>query len=78
MNLTFTCNPGSVPENSINNSTIKISDGVERKGLAGGFGCPESRSGVAFPEPYMSNTEIQSKLAASSNTQQQDNSTITK
>jgi hypothetical protein len=44
-------------------------------GLAGGFGCPESRSEVAFPEPYMSNTEIQNKLAAqtttSNNTQQQ-------
>jgi hypothetical protein len=79
VNLTFTCNPaGGGETQGTNNSTIKISDGVERKGLAGGFGCPESRSDVAFPEPYMSNTEIQSKLAAAAagttttnNTQQQ-------
>src|SRR6476646_32799 len=44
------------------NSTVKISNGVERKAMAGGFGCPESRSNVAFPEHYMSNVEIQDKL----------------
>jgi hypothetical protein len=68
VNLTFTCSPaGGGEAQGTNNSTIKISDGVERKGLAGGFGRPESRSDVAFPEPYMSNTEIQTKLAASNN-----------
>jgi hypothetical protein len=68
VNLTFICNPaGGGEAQGANNSTIKISEGVERKGLAGGFGCPESRSDVAFPEPYMSNTEIQNKLAAASN-----------
>ena len=49
-------------------STVKISDGVIRKGIAGSFGCPESRSDVAFPEPYMSNVEIQNKLASVGNT----------
>ena len=85
VNLTFTCSPGGGGEaQGTNNSTVKISEGVERKGLAGGFGCPESRSDVAFPEPYMSNTEIQSKLAAmgttpgGNNTQQQSNSNTTK
>jgi hypothetical protein len=84
VNLTFTCSPaGGGEAQGTNNSTIKISEGVERKGLAGGFGCPESRSDVAFPEPYMSNTEIQSKLAAmgttagGNNTQQQSNSNMT-
>ena len=40
---------------SADNSTVKISEGVERKGLAGGFGCPEPKTQVAFPEPYESN-----------------------
>jgi hypothetical protein len=87
VNLTFTCNPaGGGEAQSVNNSTAKISEGVERKGLAGGFSCPQSRSDVAFPEPYMSNTEIQSKLAAMGTTagssnhtqQQQGNSNITR
>ena len=84
VNLTFTCSPaGGGEAQGTNNSTVKISDSVERKGLAGGFGCPESRSDVAFPEPYMSNTEIQNKLAAmgttagGNNTQQQSNSSMT-
>lgn len=65
VNLTFNCSVGAEATTS-NNSTVKISDGVTRKGVAGSFGCPESRSAVAFPEPYMSNVDIQNKLASSS------------
>jgi hypothetical protein len=76
VNLTFTCNPaGGGEAQGANNSTVKISDGVERKGLAGGFGCPESRSDVAFPEPYMSNVEVQSKLAATASSNNSSSST---
>ena len=66
VSLPFTCNPGIIEENKSDNSTVKISDDVERKGMAGGFSCPDSRDKVAFPEPYMSNVEIQSKLNQSS------------
>jgi hypothetical protein len=60
--IKWTCAVGGEAK-SADNSTVKISDGVERKGLAGGFGCPESRAHVAFPEPYESNVDMQAKLA---------------
>jgi hypothetical protein len=64
VDLTFTCAPGGVAEgNAPDNSTVKISDQVTRKGLAGGFGCPESRSDVSFPEKYESNVDIQNKIS---------------
>lgn len=28
---------------------------VLKGSIQGGFGCPESRSNIAFPEPYMTN-----------------------
>ena len=61
--IKWTCAVGGVEPKSGDNSTVKISDGVERKGLVGGFGCPEPRTHVAFPEPYVSNVDIQGKLA---------------
>jgi hypothetical protein len=60
--IKWTCAVGGESK-SADNSTVKISDGVERKGLAGAFGCPESRAHVAFPEPYQSNVDVQAKLA---------------
>ncbi|MGB7952364.1 MAG: hypothetical protein WCF23_00160, partial [Candidatus Nitrosopolaris sp.] len=66
VNIKWTCLIG--PEStSIINSTVKISDGVVRNGLAGSFGCPTSRTHVAFPEPYMSNIDIQNKLSQMGN-----------
>jgi hypothetical protein len=62
IDLPFVCTTGPAEGKPGDNSTVKISNGVERKGMAGGFGCPESRSEVAFPEPYMSNVDIQAKL----------------
>jgi hypothetical protein len=62
VSLAFTCTTGPAEGQPGDNSTLKISDGVVRKGMAGGFGCPQSRSNVAFPEPYMSNVEIQDRL----------------
>jgi len=66
LTIKWTCSVGT-ESTSVNNSTVKISDGVLRKGLAGSFGCPESRSHVAFPEPYMSNVDIQNKLVGIGN-----------
>jgi hypothetical protein len=40
------------------NSTKQISEGVTQKAQRGGFSCIDSRSDVAFPEPYVSNNEI--------------------
>ena len=62
VSLAFTCTAGSAEGQPGDNSTVKISDGVVRNAMAGGFGCPQSRSNVAFPEPYMSNVEIQDRL----------------
>ena len=62
VNLTFTCTPAGEAGAAADNSTQTISDGVIRKGIAGGFGCPESRSEVGFPEPYTSNDEVASSL----------------
>lgn len=62
VSLAFTCTAGPAESQPGDNSTVKISDGVTRKGMTGGFGCPQSRSNVAFPEPYMPNIEIQDRL----------------
>jgi hypothetical protein len=61
--IKWTCVVGGGESKPGDNSTVKISDGVERKGLAGGFSCPESRENVAFPEPFESNVNMQAKLA---------------
>jgi hypothetical protein len=64
VDLTFTCAPGGVAEGkALDNSTVKISDQITRKGLTSGFGCPESRSDVSFPEKYESNLELQNKIS---------------
>ena len=44
---------------------MKISDGVESKAVVGGFPCPEPRSTASFPEPYTSNTDMNSKISIS-------------
>jgi hypothetical protein len=42
------------------NSTIKISNEVERKALTGGLDCPDYR--VGFPEPYLSQFDLAKNL----------------
>ena len=60
---TWTCTPGGGEAKPISdNSTLKISDDVTRKGIMGGFGCPESREDASFPEIYISNNEIVKRL----------------
>lgn len=55
----FQCVPGGVEgEESQDNSTKQISEGVTLKAQRGGFGCPASRADVGFPEPYVSNNEL--------------------
>jgi hypothetical protein len=63
VNLTFTCTPAGEAGAAPSNSTQTISDGVVRKGIAGGFGCPESREDAGFPEPYTSNNEMAASLS---------------
>lgn len=64
VSLIWTCSPGSVNEDSIvSNSTVKISNDVERKAVVGGFSCPEQRSDASFPEPYTSNIEMNDKIS---------------
>jgi hypothetical protein len=59
VSLDFQCAPGGVgEEESQNNSTKQISEGVTLKAQRGGFGCPASRADVGFPEPYVSDNEL--------------------
>ncbi len=60
---TFACNPAGGEATKSDNSTVQISQDVVRKALVGGFGCPEPRLG--FPEPYLPNVDIQSRLGVS-------------
>jgi hypothetical protein len=58
---TWTCSPAE-GEPMSDNSTKQISDGVIRKALLGSFGCPQQRTDLGFPEPYLANNEISKKL----------------
>lgn len=62
VDLTFTCSPAGEAEPAADNSTVQVSEGVVRMGIEGGYGCPESRSDFGFPEPYVSNNELQTTL----------------
>lgn len=59
-NDTFGCNPILGEDAPPDNSTIKISNGVERKALTGGLDCPADR--VGFPEPYISQFDLAKSL----------------
>ncbi|VFJ13405.1 hypothetical protein [Candidatus Nitrosocosmicus franklandus] len=63
--VTFSCNPAGGEAAQSDNSTVQISEGVERKALLGGFGCPEER--IGFPEPYISQYEVSQALNRTSN-----------
>ncbi|MDQ2684922.1 MAG: hypothetical protein M3Y25_03640 [Thermoproteota archaeon] len=63
--VTFSCNPAGGEAAQSDNSTVQISEGVERKALLGGFGCPEER--VGFPEPYVSQYEVSQEINKTSN-----------
>ena len=54
--VTFACNPAGGEATQSDNSTVQISQNVERKALLGGFGCPEER--IGFPEPYVSQFDL--------------------
>jgi hypothetical protein len=58
---TWTCSPAE-GEPMSDNSTVQISDGVIRKAMLGSFGCPQPRTDLGFPEPYLANNEIVKKL----------------
>jgi len=71
--VTFSCNPAGGDAAQPDKSTVQITENVVRKALIGGFGCPEPRLG--FPEPYVSNVDIQSSLGVSNAS---ENSTLSK
>jgi hypothetical protein len=62
VDLTFTCAPTGEAGAVADNSTVQISEGVVRKGIEGGFGCPLPVTDAGFPEPLMSNNEIVTSL----------------
>ncbi len=62
--VTFSCNPAGGEAAQSDNSTVQISEGVERNALLGGFGCPEER--VGFPEPYVSQYELSQEINGTS------------
>jgi hypothetical protein len=57
---TFACNPTLGENSPPDNSTVQISQDVVRKALIGGLECPEPRLG--FPEPYVSQSDINQAL----------------
>jgi hypothetical protein len=62
VDLTFTCAPTGEAGAVADNSTVQISEGVVRKGIEGGYGCPLPLADAGFPEPLMSNNEIVTSL----------------
>ena len=62
VDLTFTCTPTGEAGAVADNSTVQISEGVVRKGIEGGYGCPAPLTDAGFPEPLMSNYEITTML----------------
>jgi hypothetical protein len=62
VDLTFTCTPTGEAGAAADNSTVQISEGVVRKGIEGGYGCPAPLSDAGFPEPLVSNNEIVTSL----------------
>jgi hypothetical protein len=61
VDLTFTCTPtgeAGAAAAAADNSTVQISEGVVRKGIEGGYGCPAPLTDAGFPEPLVSNNEI--------------------
>jgi hypothetical protein len=67
-NATWTCSPAGGDATPISdNSTTQLSQGVTRKSIMGSFGCPLPRTDAGFPEPSMSNAEIQKMLSRSEN-----------
>jgi hypothetical protein len=62
VDLTFTCSPAGEAGDVADNSTVQISEGVVRKGIEGGYGCPAPITDVGFPEPFVSNNEIVTTL----------------
>lgn len=62
VDLTFTCTPTGEAGAAADNSTVQVSEGVVRKGIEGGYGCPAPVTDAGFPEPLMSNNEIVTSL----------------
>ena len=62
VDLAFTCTPTGEAGAAADNSTVQISEGVVRKGIEGGYGCPAPLTDAGFPEPLMSNYEITTML----------------
>ena len=62
VDLTFTCTPTGEAGATADNSTVQVSEGVVRKGVEGGYGCPAPVTDAGFPEPLMSNNEIVTTL----------------
>jgi hypothetical protein len=62
VDLAFTCTPTGEAGAAPDNSTEQVSEGVVRKGIEGGFGCPAPLTDAGFPEPLMSNYEITTML----------------
>jgi hypothetical protein len=62
VDLKFTCVPTGEAGAAADNSTAQISQGVVRKGLEGGFGCPSPLTDAGFPEPLTSNFDVTTRL----------------
>ncbi len=59
--IPFSCQPGD-HEGTSNNQTTPLSDEVIRLNQLGGFGCPQPREGIQFPEHSFSDVELTKKV----------------
>jgi hypothetical protein len=49
IHLSYTCVPGAGDDTPGNNNKVTLSKGVERDGVAGGFGCPLPKADATIP-----------------------------
>jgi hypothetical protein len=49
IHISYTCVPGAGDDTPGNNNKVTLSKGVERQGVAGGFGCPLPKADATIP-----------------------------
>ena len=50
VDLTYTCIPAGTPKADKNTTPVKLSDAVTQMSVSGGFGCPNEKADLGFPE----------------------------
>ena len=64
VDLSFSCNPAGHPQADEDKSQVAVSEGVTRLSKRGAFSCPVAKADLGFPEPSVSNYDLNSKVDA--------------